>query len=125
MEPDQSGTTTGFRRADTADELAPRGHGFAEPPRNAQSARAGELDLIVVPALAVTPGGHRLGYGAGFYDVTLPEHCPPAEAVVVAYDFELLPDLPLLAHDFACHQVVTDARVLVASGASPERERGS
>ena len=73
-----------------------------------------KVDLIVVPALAVAPTGHRLGYGGGFYDVMLPDFCPPATAVVVAFDFQLVAELPAEPHDVACALVVTDARTLAA-----------
>ncbi len=76
----------------------------------------------MVPALAVTDTDHRLGYGRGFYDVTLPDFCPPALSVVVAFDFQLLAELPVLEHDVACEVVVTDARVIRAgkSGTDPD-----
>ena len=36
-----------------------------------------QLDVIIVPAIAVDPTGHRIGYGAGYYDRTLPKYAPP------------------------------------------------
>jgi 5-formyltetrahydrofolate cyclo-ligase len=101
---------TGFRRVHDLGSLAERGRGFAEPPPDAPEARAGELDLILVPALAVSCTGHRVGYGAGFYDATLPEFCPPARAVVAAFDFQLLAEVPTSELDFACSTIVTDNR---------------
>jgi 5-formyltetrahydrofolate cyclo-ligase len=101
---------TGFRLLENPLELADHGHGFLEPGLRAPEAQRGDMDVIVVPALAVTPGGHRLGYGAGFYDVTLPDFCPPGRAVIVAFDFQLLGELPIAEFDFACHRVVTDQR---------------
>jgi 5-formyltetrahydrofolate cyclo-ligase len=102
--------------AEVADpsELAARGRRFHEPPEAAPRASRGDVDLIVVPALAVAPTGHRLGYGGGFYDVMLPDFCPPATAVVVAFDFQLVAELPAEPHDVACALVVTDARTLAA-----------
>jgi 5-formyltetrahydrofolate cyclo-ligase len=105
---------SGLRLTVSLDELAPRGQPFHEPPPEAPMALRGDVDLIFVPALAVAPSGHRLGYGAGFYDSLLPDVRPPARALVVAYDFQLLADLPTLPHDVACDVVVTDARTLNA-----------
>ena len=51
-------------------------------------------DVVVVPALAVAADGHRVGYGIGFYDATLPDVCPPAAAVMVAFGFQLLAEVP-------------------------------
>jgi 5-formyltetrahydrofolate cyclo-ligase len=111
------GFTTGFRRSLQADDLGPRGQRFMEPPQQAPTARPGDVDVVVVPALAVTPEGGRLGYGSGFYDVTLPDVCPPAVAVVVAFAFQLVIELPLSAHDVSCDAVVTDQHLFDPSGA--------
>ena len=94
------------------DELVPSGRGFLAPPAEARGATRGEVDVIVVPALAVSELGHRLGYGSGYYDRILPVYRPPACAIAVAYDFQLIAELPVLEGDAACDIVVTDARVL-------------
>jgi 5-formyltetrahydrofolate cyclo-ligase len=104
---------SGLRLSASLDELAERGQRFREPPPGAPEAERGEVDLLFVPALAVAPSGHRLGYGAGFYDSLLPDVCPPGRAVAVAYDFQLLMELPTLPHDVACDFVLTDARSLI------------
>jgi 5-formyltetrahydrofolate cyclo-ligase len=116
MDPTETGVSTGFALSRDVSELGVRSSKFLEPPADAPRARRGEIDLILVPALAVAANGHRLGYGRGFYDVTLPDFRPPALAVVVAYDFQLLAELPELAHDVASDLVVTDTRTLSVSG---------
>lgn len=105
-------SVSGLRLTASLDDLAERGRRFLEPPPNAVQAERGDVDLLFVPALAVAPSGHRLGYGAGFYDSLLPDVCPPAVAIAVAYDFQLLADLPARPHDVACGLVLTDARSL-------------
>lgn len=82
--------------------------GFLQPPESAVLLHPGELDLIVVPALGVTNSGYRLGYGAGFYDQQLPEFCPPATSLCVAFAEQLLSELPLESHDVPCDLVLTD-----------------
>jgi len=103
---------SGLRLTHSLDDLADRGERFLEPAPALPEAQRGEVDLLVVPALAVAPNGHRLGYGAGFYDSLLPDFRPPATAWVVAFDFQLLADLPALPHDVACDGLLTDARTL-------------
>ncbi len=107
----ESGQMT-FHFTASTDELGERGHGFREPPPEAEEAKV--LDLIVVPALAVAPTGHRLGYGAGYYDRALPRF-PGATTIAVIYDFQLLIELPVFPHDVPVRHVVTDARELEAS----------
>ena len=99
-----------FRLIDDTTELAPRGMGFSEPPPTAPEAH--QLDVIVVPGLAFDALGHRLGYGAGYYDRALPNHCPPAISIGVAFDSQLAVDLPHGDHDVPVHLVVTDQRML-------------
>lgn len=109
MEPlPAGGYRTGFRLSSSPADLEDRGAGFLEPPPSAPVARAGDVDVVIVPALAVDQSGHRIGYGAGYYDATLSDVRPPARAIVVAYHFQMLAELPAEPHDVPCDFVVTD-----------------
>jgi len=110
MERSEKGFRTGLALTNGLEDLAERGHRFLEPDASAPRAARGDVDLVIVPALAACPNGHRLGYGAGFYDATLPDFRPPAQAIAVVFDFQLLVELPSLPHDVACDAVVTDRR---------------
>lgn len=101
-----------FRFVDAVADLEVQGYGFAEPSAHAEEATV--LDAVLVPALAIDSRGHRLGYGAGYYDRTLPRFCPPAVSIVVAFDFQLLVEIPWTEGDVACDWIVTDTRVLAA-----------
>jgi len=103
------GFDTGFRFLRPGDDLSPREHRFAEPSSEAPKAQRGDIDLVIVPAVALSMDGYRLGMGGGFYDATLPDVCPPAKSIAVGYDFQRLVELPLEPHDFRCDAVVTDA----------------
>lgn len=99
-----------FRRVDDVATMVERGLGFEEPDPAAPVATS--LDAIVVPALAVDARAHRIGYGAGFYDRALASLTPRPFAVVVAFDFQLLAEVPETEGDVRCDAVVTDARTL-------------
>ena len=101
-----------FRFVDETEHLEERGFGFHEPHLSAVEAARGDLYAIVVPAIAIDPNGHRIGYGAGYYDRTIPLFSPPASTIGVAYDFQLVAEVPFTAHDVALHHVVTDARTI-------------
>jgi len=94
--------------------LEERGNGFAEPPENAAEI-ANEGLLVIVPALAVDETGQRIGYGKGFYDRLLARIAPPASTVVVAYDFQIVAEVPATEHDRRVDVVVTDARTVVVA----------
>jgi 5-formyltetrahydrofolate cyclo-ligase len=104
-----------FRFVSNAEAMEERGLGFREPPSHEPVAAPGELDAIIVPALAVDPRGHRIGYGAGYYDAALPPFAPPAAAIAVAFDFQLVAEVPQTAGDVAVAWIVTDGRSLAAT----------
>jgi 5-formyltetrahydrofolate cyclo-ligase len=103
-----------FRFVAHSDAMQEHGFGFREPSPAEPEAAPGQIDLIVVPALAVDPRGHRIGYGAGYYDRTLPRFAPPAATVAVAFDFQLVPEAPSTEVDVAVTWIVTDARTMRA-----------
>jgi 5-formyltetrahydrofolate cyclo-ligase len=104
-----------FRLVVDTESMQERGLGFLDPGPDAPEAE--RLDVILVPGLAFDPRGHRLGYGAGYYDRTLPRFRPPALAIGVAFDFQLAPDLPSTETDVPVDLIVTDQRVMVAGDA--------
>lgn len=106
IDPDTNVMT--FRFVEDPASLEEQGFGFAEPPPG--SVEADRLDAVVVPAIAVDPTGHRIGYGAGYYDRTLPRFAPPAVAIVVAYDWQLVAEVPVTPGDVRVPFVVTDLR---------------
>jgi 5-formyltetrahydrofolate cyclo-ligase len=99
-----------FRYASDLGAMVEHAFGFREPAQSAPEAAPGELDVIVVPALAIDPRGHRIGYGACYYDRALPAHAPPAITVAVAFDFQLISETPNSPVDVPADWIVTDAR---------------
>jgi 5-formyltetrahydrofolate cyclo-ligase len=106
-----------FRRVDDTSLLEERGRGFAEPPpdQRAPELVADDRTVLVIPALALDDAGRRLGYGAGYYDRTIPTFCPPAKTIGVCFSFQLLGELPVHPHDVPVDLIVTDAGVHVPS----------
>jgi 5-formyltetrahydrofolate cyclo-ligase len=101
-----------MREVSDESQLFEQGLGFAAPPPNAHAAREGELDLMIVPALAADPRGQRIGYGAGYYDRMLPLYCPPAQSVGVVFDFQIIAETPTTEGDIPLNWIVTDQRTL-------------
>lgn len=66
-------------------------------------------DVVLLPCLAVTPGGERLGQGGGYYDRYLAAH-PGVAAIALAYDEQVVEGLPTEAHDRRVDAVVTPTR---------------
>ena len=85
--------------------------GVLEPPEAAARIDPAQVDVVIVPGLAFDARGHRIGYGRGFYDRLLPQ-LTRAFRVGLAYDFQLVPELPNDPHDVAMQCLITDARTL-------------
>lgn len=106
----ESGVMT-FRFVSDTEAMEEHGYGFREP--SPEDPEAESLDVVVVPALQIDATGHRIGYGAGYYDRTLPRFVPPARAVAVAFAFQLIAEVPVTEGDVPVSLIVTDERVLV------------
>jgi 5-formyltetrahydrofolate cyclo-ligase len=82
------------------DSLVPGRLGLLEP----AEARRGvdtvsRADVVLVPALAVSVAGQRLGRGGGSYDRALARVGPQVPTIALLYDDELLPSVPVAEHD--------------------------
>lgn len=87
--------------------LRPGPHGLREPdPALCPAAPA--PDLALVPGLGFSPGGTRLGRGAGYYDRWLAGLPAPPLTIGVAFACQLLPHLPRDPHDQPVHSIVTE-----------------
>ena len=68
---------------------------------------AADVGVWIVPGLAFTRDGGRLGYGGGWYDRMLREAAPEAVKLGVAYPFQLVREMPVELHDQDLTGVVT------------------
>ena len=92
------------------DELEESGMMFRQPLPDAPSVPDSDIDLVLVPALAVDERGHRIGYGKGFYDRLLPRL--DALRVALVFDFEQIVEVPTRPGDEPVDVIVTDAGVI-------------
>lgn len=79
-------------------------HGIREP-REA-SPNAARPTAWLVPGLAFTRDGRRLGYGGGWYDRLLASAEPTAQRLGIAYSFQVVDVLPSEPHDVRLTDVV-------------------
>jgi 5-formyltetrahydrofolate cyclo-ligase len=105
-----------FRYVDDPSQMLMHDLGFVAPAPAEEGEEARGLDVIVAPAIAIDPAGHRIGYGAGYYDRALAQ--AEAVTIAVAYDFQLIVEVPATASDVPVQWIVTDRRVMAASNES-------
>lgn len=63
--------------------------------------------LVLVPAFAVDPAGHRLGRGGGSYDRALARVPAGTPVAALLYGDEVLPEVPVDSWDLPVSSVVT------------------
>ena len=81
-----------------------------EGSRASASGATEDVGVWIVPGLAFTRDGRRLGYGGGWYDRFLAAAAPDALAFAAAYPFQMLDELPVEAHDRRVKAVVLAER---------------
>jgi 5-formyltetrahydrofolate cyclo-ligase len=86
--------------------LSPGAFGVLEPLDTPAIMRE-EIDLAIVPALAASRDGFRLGYGGGYYDAFLAGL--GATIVCPVFDACLVDSLPQEPHDEPVDIIVTEA----------------
>lgn len=70
-------------------------------------------DVLIVPLLAYTARGERLGQGGGHYDRWFAKH-PRAVAIGLAWDCQETDSMPTEPHDLRLAAVVTPTRIIGA-----------
>lgn len=94
-------------------------HAIPEPRPECERVAPDAVDWVLVPGVAFDPGGHRLGYGGGYYDRLLPLVPPSAAKVAGAFDLQVVDAVPHGAHDFPVDAIVTETRhIVVRPGAA-------
>ena len=116
-----------FARWDADATLVPNRYGIDEPEPPLQAVAFDELDVVLVPCVAVDSDGNRLGFGVGFYDrafarpgLTAADPAPdattpPRRAVLVGvvHDIQVVDRIEPDPWDVPMDLVVTGSRVLV------------
>lgn len=106
----------GFRRWRPGDTMIPGAYGEAIPAADAPRATP---DILVVPLLAFTRAGGRLGYGGGYYDRTLEALRAAGRrplAIGYAYAAQEVDVLPLSPLDQPLDRIVTEREAILCAG---------
>ena len=71
-----------------------------------------KIELNLVPALAVSKNGDRLGWGAGFYDLFISDYQPQLNIALI-FDCQLVDQLPTTKFDQKIDGVITESQYLL------------
>lgn len=90
--------------------------GYLQPPKDAPQVPLASMEAVILPALAYSLAGVRLGYGGGFYDRLLPGYA--GLKIGAVFGAFLLPKLPSETHDIRAEWLATEAGVRQAKAES-------
>jgi len=101
-----------FRLRDRQRELVAGAWDIPEPCADLECVDPQTIDLVVVPGSVFATDGSRMGYGGGFYDTYLCGVRPQTPLVGLAFELQIVPELPCEAHDLPVDAIVTEDRVI-------------
>ena len=93
-------------------DVSPGAWGIPEPLEKICAA-IDDVDIVIVPGLAFDERGHRLGYGAGFYDRLLASFSKMTAAL--AFEIQIVKHIPAVEHDVPVKKIVTEKRIIVSN----------
>ncbi len=71
-----------------------------------------EVEFVLLPGVAFSRNGARLGYGGGFYDKLLARLNKRPWLAAAAYSMQLVPHIPEESTDIRVDQIVTEQQVI-------------
>jgi len=110
------GKPLSFRLWRRGEELQRGQWGIRQPSLDAPEV---DPDLVIAPLAAFDRKGNRIGFGAGYYDLTLTRlrARKPVTAVGIAYAAQEIDAVPALPHDARLDLVITEREVIDCRGA--------
>ncbi len=93
-----------FKRYTPQTTLQQTHHHLWSPPATNEPLARDDIDLILLPCVAVNVHGARMGYGHGYYDRTFERHTPPILGLIHACQW--LPTWRHQAHDLRCNSLI-------------------
>ncbi|MCW5206265.1 5-formyltetrahydrofolate cyclo-ligase [Desulfobulbus sp. F5] len=102
------------RITDPVSQLKPGCFGILEPTQEQKKQAVidpATIDIALVPGSVFDRYGGRLGYGGGFYDRFLAQNAPQAYKIGLAYELQLVKEVPTEAHDQRMDMIITEEQL--------------
>ena len=88
--------------------LAPGPMGILEPGKDCPLVPDGEIEVVIVPAVAWDKEGYRTGYGGGYYDRLL-ARLKRARKIGIGFEVQVVERAPREGHDLPVDLLITEA----------------
>lgn len=99
-----------FRKIMSLSELERGNFSVMEPKESCPTVK--KIDVIIVPAIALTREGYRLGYGYGYYDRYLSNR--KSKTIALTYSKQIVRSFPHSDHDVKIDCVVTEDEIITS-----------
>lgn len=94
------------------DDLCPGTYSILEPKETCiQDISLSCIDLCIMPGIAFDDKGNRIGHGGGYYDRLLQGKCH-AHRIGLAYEFQIVKNIPAEPHDIRVEKIITEKRTI-------------
>lgn len=95
-----------FRTLKDFSQLETVFYGLCEPIEDLTTqVEANQIDLMIVPGLAYTREGYRLGFGGGYYDRFLKNYT--GKTISLAFSEQIISQFPIEEHDIPVSKIIT------------------
>lgn len=95
------------------DDLVLNPFGYYEPVLGkVKQVETEELDLIVAPGVVFDDSLNRVGFGKGYYDRILSKKRKDTKVIAVAYEFQVVNEVPTEPHDVKMDMIITEERTI-------------
>lgn len=104
--PKTAGRRMDFYKFDSTTPLSEGSYKMLEPESDIML-EPDEKTLILMPGVAFSLDGGRIGYGGGYYDIYL-QQWNDCTTIAVCYDFQILDELPIEEHDMKPDFIISE-----------------
>ncbi len=93
--------------------LRPGPRGVLEPiPARCKLVPIEHIDIAIIPGIAFDEKGGRIGSGKGYYDRLIPDLAITTRKVALAFEEQLIQQVPMESHDKHVDIIITDERII-------------
>jgi 5-formyltetrahydrofolate cyclo-ligase len=106
-------TMTLLKVDNLGDDLKSGPRGILEPdPNHCKVVPIERIDIAILPGIALDEKGGRIGSGEGYYDRLVPRLPITTRKVALAYECQIVQQIPMESHDKHVDIIITEERII-------------